>query len=319
MRLLKMLVSISAAVLVVSVSTSFAVAASDTVAKVGSVPVTSYELQREIQKKLPAEASFHAGIKAEKVAEIRKDALDRLVERAYKVQYALTNELSVPASELDSTMQSFLGKFANPEQLAGALGGESLDAYRASTYRQLLAEKAEQVAIESKIGVSEKEVKDYYAANSKRYFRPLQFKASHILIQVDPASNEEGIAKRKERAEKLLKRAKAGEDFYNLAYYESDDRSRYVGGSLGYFHEGQTVAEFDQAVKQLKPGEVSGLVRTRWGFHIVRLDERNDARQLEFSEVKTQIEAQLKKDKRDALYKAWIDGLRQKFPVQMAQ
>jgi parvulin-like peptidyl-prolyl isomerase len=147
----------------------------------------------------------------------------------------------------------------------------------------------------------------------------LQFKASHILIQVDPAASAEEIAKRKERADALLARAKAGEDFYNLAYYESDDRSRYVGGNLGYFHEGQTVAEFEDALKTLKSGEVSGLVRTRWGFHIIKLDERNEARQLEYREVREQILASLEKERHATLYREWMADLQKRYPVEKSK
>ena len=316
MRILKTLISMSTALVVLCCVVAPAQADSDVVAKVGSVPVTKYELQREVRKRIPLEVGFHMGIKEEKLAQIKAEALERLIERGYKVQYALTNELAVPPADLDRRMQKFLEQYSGPEQLAAALGGESLDAYRASVYRELLAAKAEEVAVSSKVTVSEQDMKAYYEANRKRYFRPLQFKASHILVQVDPAASAEDAAKRKARAESLLQRAKAGEDFYNLAYYESDERSRYVGGSLGYFHEGQTVEEFDKAVKALKPGEISGLVRTRWGFHIIKLDERNEERQLEYDEVKKGIRETLEKEQRERLYKAWIDDLRQRIPVE---
>jgi parvulin-like peptidyl-prolyl isomerase len=311
------LCAISLTVMAALLATATSVyAATDLVAKVGNVPVTNYELQREIRKRIPLESGYHMGVKEDKIAQIKADALDRLVERAYKVQYALANELSVPPADLDARMQSFLGQYAGPAQLAKALGGESLDAYRASVYRDLLAAKAEQVAVDSKITSSEQELKDYYTENRKRFFRPLQFKASHILIKVDPAASAEDQAKQKTRAEGLLEKARAGEDFYNLAYYESDDRSRYVGGSLGTFHEGQTVEEFDKALKALKPGEISGLVRTRWGYHIIKLDERNEARQLEYDEVKAQIKASLEKERREKRYKDWLDDLRKRYPVE---
>ncbi|MCM2264503.1 MAG: peptidylprolyl isomerase [Desulfuromonadales bacterium] len=312
-----MLRSFSLVVVALSLLTSNSFGAeSNIVAKVGSISVTNFELQREIRKKIPLEVAYHSGMKPEKIEKIKSEALEQLVERSYKVQYALDNKLSVAPEELDKRMQAFVGQYATPELLAKALGGETLEAYRVSVYRQLLAEKAEEVAVGSKATVSEQELKNYYETNQKRYFRPLQFKASHVLVQVDPAATPEEIAKRKTRAETLLARAKAAEDFYNLAYYESDDRSRYVGGSLGYFHEGQTVAEFDEAVKHLKPGEVSGLVRTRWGFHIIKLDERNEARQLEYAEVKDKIHSDLEKERRTAIYRDWMTDLRKRYPAE---
>ncbi|NJC88746.1 MAG: hypothetical protein FIB02_09530 [Desulfuromonas sp.] len=315
-----MLRSLVPVVVALSILTSNTFAAEpNVVAKIGSISVTNFELQREIRKKIPLEVAYHSGMDSGKIEKIKSDVLNQLIERSYKVQYALDNELSIAPEEMDKRMQAFLGQYSNPEQLAKALGGETLEAYRASLYRQLLAEKAEEAAVGSKATVSEQELKNYYETNQKRYFRPLQFKASHILIQVDPAASAEEIAKRKERADLLLARAKKGEDFYNLAYYESDDRSRYVGGSLGYFHEGQTVAEFDEAVKHLKPGEVSGLVRTRWGFHIIKLDERNEARQLGYAEVKDKIRSDLEKERRTLLYNDWMANLRKRYPAETAK
>ena len=133
-------------------------AETDIVAKVGTIAVTNFELQREIRKRIPLETAFHSGMKPEKIEQIRTAALDQLIERSYKVQYALDNQLSVAPDELDRRMQEFLGKYASPEQLTKALGGETLEAYRASIYRQLLAEKAEEVVVGSRSKVSEKEV-----------------------------------------------------------------------------------------------------------------------------------------------------------------
>lgn len=287
------------------------------VARVGSIAVTDFELQREIRRKIPMETAFHAGVDPEKIERIRAAALERLIDQARKVRYALDNGLTASGDELDRRMDAFLAKFATPQQMLGALRGEPLEAYRASLYRQMLAEKAEASAVAEKVSVTEEELRTYYEANRGRYFRPLQFKASHILVQVDPAATAEQAAERRSRAEELLARAKSGEDFYNLAYYESDERSRFVGGNLGYFHEGQTVAEFEQALKQLKPGEISELVRTRWGFHIVKLDERNEARQLEFEELREQLRGNLEKERRAALYDAWLDSLRERYPAEV--
>ena len=102
------------------------------------------------------------------------------------------------------------------------------------------------------------------------------------MVKVDPAETAEEKEAKKQRAEKLLERAKAGEDFFNLAYYESDDRSKYVGGSLGSFHAGQTVAEFDSVIQKMKAGEIAGPVRTLYGYHIIKLDDVQEARQLTF-------------------------------------
>jgi parvulin-like peptidyl-prolyl isomerase len=122
---------------------------------------------------------------------------------------------------------------------------------RAGLYRKLLAMRAEEIVVNDRVEFSDEEVSASYAKHGEMFFQPKTYTASHILVKVDPASNAEERQLIKSRAEDLRDRAKAGEDFYNLAYYESDDRSKYVGGSLGTFHAGQTVAEFDEAIKNM--------------------------------------------------------------------
>jgi parvulin-like peptidyl-prolyl isomerase len=114
----------------------------------------------------------------------------------------------------------------------------------------------------------------------------------------------------------LLERAKAGEDFFNLAYYESDDRSKYVGGSLGTFHAGQTVAEFDAEIQKMNAGDIAGPVRTLYGYHIIKLDEVQEARQLTFEQSAEKVQARLKEEQRKKLYDEWMSGLKVKFPLQ---
>ncbi|TYO98730.1 peptidyl-prolyl cis-trans isomerase C [Geothermobacter ehrlichii] len=289
----------------------------DLVARVGSVPITRYELAREFQRILPLQGGFHGGVSKERREEIRKQALDRLVERALMVQWAIDQELSVPNEEVDAKLAKLRARYKSREEFEKAAGVEGVQGYRAALYRQLLAEKAEEERVEKQVKISEQQVRAYYEKNKDRFMRPKQFRASHILVRVDPSSNKQEREERRKRAEELLKRARAGEDFYNLAYYNSDDRTRYVGGDLGYFHVGQTVKAFEQALLKLKPGEISDLVRTRFGYHIIKLVEVNEERQLTYEEMAGKIRQQLEKEERERLKKAWLEELKKKYRVEI--
>lgn len=288
----------------------------DLVAKVGGIPITVYELQREQQKILPFNVSFHGGLSQEKIAEIREQALQKLIERAYKVQYALTEEIAVENAAVDKQIQPLIEKYKSVKELEKATGKEGLKGYRASVYRQLLAQKAEAQAVDARVKVTDAEVREYYEKNKASYKRPKQFKASHILIKVDPASNSVEREALLKKAKELAAKAKAGEDFYNLAYYNSDDRSKFVGGDLGYFHVGQTVKEFEDALLAMKVGEVSEPVKSMYGYHIIKLDEVNEARQLTFDDASGKIRETLEKKQRDAVYEKWMSELKAKYPVQ---
>jgi parvulin-like peptidyl-prolyl isomerase len=114
----------------------------------------------------------------------------------------------------------------------------------------------------------------------------------------------------------LLEQARGGADFYNLAYHNSDDRTRYVGGDLGYFHEGQVVPEFETVILAMEPGQISELVRTRFGFHIIRLVEVNEPRQLSYEEVRERIRERLEKEQQERLMDAWMAELRERYPLK---
>ncbi|PLX85304.1 MAG: hypothetical protein C0614_04440, partial [Desulfuromonas sp.] len=284
-----------------------------TVAKVGNIAISQVELEYKFQQAVPMVSSFHGGIKPERVAELRQESLDKLIERAYKVQYAIEEEVSVDGEVVEAEWQKILKKNSNLAQFVGTPLGSKL---RANIYFDLLANQAEKVAVEDKITVSDGDVLKHYQKNKERYFRPKLYTASHILVKVDPASNAEERGQRKVRADELMKRAQAGEDFYNLAYRESDDRTKYVGGSLGSFHAGQTVAEFDAAIQSMKAGEIAGPIRTMYGYHIIKLDKVDEARQLEFDEVSAAIRTDLKKAEREELYTSWMGKLKEKYAVE---
>ena len=281
--------------------------------KVGSIVLTKMDLDLRIQKIVPMQLSFHGGMKAEKIAEIEEQALDELITVSYKSLYAIAEELSVDSATFEKAWEQRLSKTKNfSEKAQPYVWGK----VRADLYRNLLAKRAEEVAVNERVKVSDEEVSSYYAENKGMFFRPKLFTASHILVKVDPASNTEEKELIRSRAEDLLSRAKAGEDFYNLAYYESDDRSKYVGGSLGSFHAGQTVSEFDEVVQKMQPGELSDLVRTMYGFHIIKLDALEEARQLTFEEAAPKIRTKFAETRRKQLYESWMSELKEQYPVE---
>ncbi|PLX97254.1 MAG: hypothetical protein C0621_00200 [Desulfuromonas sp.] len=289
------------------------------VAKVGRVPVTVFEFYREQQKIIPLNMSFHGGLSEDKKKAIREEVLETLVSRAYRVNYAIDEEIVVSTDRVDKKIESFKKKhkIANDSSLKDALGDEGVQNFRASVYRELLAEEAKRVAVDSKLGVTDGDVLSSYEKNKKMYNRPRQFKARHILVKVDPSSNKEEKEERAKRARELADRGQKGEDFYDLAYYNSDDRSRYVGGDLGTFHEGQTISEFELAVKALKVGEVSDPVQTMYGWHIIKLEGVEEPRLLEYDEVKGKIRDSIEAKIEEEKMSEWMEILKAKYEIKM--
>ena len=133
-----------------------------------------------------------------------------------------------------------------------------------------------------------------YEQNKDRYRVPERVKARHILLMTQGKPKEDE-AKAKAKAEDLLKQLKAGADFAELAKKNSDDPgSKDKGGDLDWVVRGQTVPEFENALFALKPKEISGVVKTQYGFHIIQALEKEQAHLKTLDEVKPELLAELR-------------------------
>ena len=170
----------------------------------------------------------------------------------------------------------------------------------------------------SKIKVTEKEAKAYYDKNPDLFKSPEQIKARHILIQVPKESSDEEKKKLKEKAEEVLKKVKAGEDFTKLAAEFSDDSgTKSKGGDLGSFSKGSMVPAFEQAAFALKAGEVSDLVETEFGFHVIKVDEKKEAVSEPFPAIKEKVTKQALREKQEAKVSEFVEQALKKAKVMM--
>lgn len=157
--------------------------------------------------------------------------------------------------------------------------------------------------IEATVQVTPQEIRDYYDQHRDQYRLPEQVKVSHILIKTplpgpDGKVDEKGVAEAQHRAEDLLKQLKAGAKFEDLASkYSEDPGSAKQGGSLGLIGRGQTVPEFEKVAFSLPKGQISDIVKSSYGFHIIRVDDKQDAHMKSLDEVKGEIEPILKRQK----------------------
>jgi len=144
------------------------------------------------------------------------------------------------------------------------------------------------------IQVSSKEMEDYYQNNKEKFGQPKRVKVRHILIKCDPKDKEASERARK-KAESIRQEAVQGKDFAQLAKQHSEDAgTKDRGGEIGYITKGQVVPEFEQAAFSLKAGELSGVIQTPYGFHILKVDDIQEARTEPLEKAKPQIEALLK-------------------------
>lgn len=148
--------------------------------------------------------------------------------------------------------------------------------------------------VAAKVAVSDDDLKSYYDTHQDEFKTPEMVRARHILIKVDKSASEEDKKQAQKKAEDILSKIKAGEDFAKLASEFSDDPgSKSKGGDLGFFARGRMVKPFEDAVLALKVGEVSGIVESPFGYHIIKAEERKDAGVEPYDTAKDKIKQKL--------------------------
>jgi len=169
----------------------------------------------------------------------------------------------------------------------------------------------------SGVQVSREDLQAYYNQHRDEYRTAEQAKVSHILIKTplpgpDGKVDEKGVAEAQKRAEDLLKQLKSGAKFEDLATkYSEDPGSAKQGGSLGWIGKGRTVPEFEKVAFTLPKGQISDLVKSSYGFHIIRVDDRQDAHMKTLDEVKDQIEPVVKHQKAQEIVEKQAEDLLQ--------
>ncbi len=151
--------------------------------------------------------------------------------------------------------------------------------------------------LEKGIQIPDDDIKSYYEYNIDNYTVPEKVRARHILFKVDRNAPAEEVKKVKEKALSVLKKARDGADFAELAKKYSEGPTRSKGGDLGYFSKGQMVKPFEEAAFKMKPGQISDLVRTRFGFHIIKVEDIKKAHTQSLEAVRDQIRKTLLQNK----------------------
>ncbi len=217
---------------------------------------------------------------------------DKEVEDEYRreKERATIQYIAFPAAKFRDDVK------VTPEELHALFEGHHSEYFQPEkrSFQVLIVDQAK---LEAAMTISDAELRAAYSASMDNFRMPERVKARHILIKTEGKSDAEkkqALAK----AEDLLKQLKAGADFAQLAQKYSEDASNAPkGGDLGWFPHGQMVAEFDQAAFALKPGQLSGIVTSQFGYHIIKVDEKEAARVKPFDEVKADLASELKKQR----------------------
>lgn len=276
------------------------------------------------------------------------EAINRLIEQIIKEQEIRKRGISVPSAKIDerykseyqTTLVMLQQRYGIDEKELARLLAEqrsSLPAFQRQVRERVAANLREEALQEVVVGpiqltdeellkfleenrsryinevvghvlASDEEVKAHYEAHKDKYATP-EVKARHILVRVEPGASEETVNQARAKIEDIKKQLDRGADFAELANKYSDDKSNAEdGGDLGWFGRGVMVKEFEEAAFALEVGKISDPVKTQFGFHLIKVD---DKRIRGFEEAKEDVRRDLTRQKEDALFTAWLEAAKQ--------
>src|SRR5450631_870295 len=274
-----------------------AVAGQEPVARVNGVTISALELKRASKVMLAGQRG--AAPSADQQKEFEKQALTQLVSAELLYQAGQKLEFKDLDKQVDDKLAQGKARFTDPQDFIKSMKEMDMEEkdLRDYTRRDLIITNFIEKTIVPTVTVSEADARKFYDQNPDKFIKPEAVKASHILLGVDQKASAEEKKTAREKAEKLRKELAGGADFAALAKANSTCPSSQQGGDLGYFGKGQMVPAFEKAAFVLKPGEISDVVETQFGYHIIKLTEKKAAEKVEFKEARPRIEDYLKNQK----------------------
>ncbi len=291
-------------------------------ATVNGVAISGSDVDRII-KDMAAQykAKSNNPITDEMMKNARTAILNKLIDAELLYQAGLKLGVKDLDKKVDEQFTQKKKQFASPEAYDKALKETSLTEkdLKLLVRKDIVINNLLSKEVADKVTVSDAEMKKFYDENKDKFKTEESVRASHILIGVSEKASAEDKKKAKEKAEAIRKRLLAGEDFAAVAKKESTCPSSAQGGDLGFFSQGQMVPEFEKAAFALKPGEISDVVETKFGYHIIKVAEKKPAGTVTYDEAKKNIEQYLKNQKIQSGVSDYLAKLRKDAKIEIAK
>ena len=307
--------SVAAILLLIIITASAASAemVSGIAAIVNDEIITYLELNNDYALALKEEEK-RGTVTPDAAVKLKRQVLDSMIDRKLVKQKIKELNIVITEEEVRQSIEDIKRQNKlSQEALTAALIGQGItfDQYKAQMKEQMERLRLMSQEVKSKIQVGEREIREYYDANLALYREEPTYRARHIFLKVDKKASTEEIKKIMAKAADVMNEARSNSDFAALARKYSDDAGAAKdGGDLGTFKKGDMLPEIESAVITMKPGEISELVATPAGFHIIKLEERNEGKLKPFETVSASIEELLYKKKSEARFKQWADDLK---------
>lgn len=278
---------------------------------VNDTVITKQAFEREVQIFTERMERQGRTIGQMQVPVIRSEILDNMIDQELLYQESRKAKIQVDPAEVEQQYAAIIERFPNEEAFSAAL--EKLHMNTADVRNQIERKLAIDQLLEDRIAqniqVSETEIRSFYDSHPDQFQEPEQVKASHILIKVDSDADQAQKDEAYSKIEKIHVEAEEGKDFAELAQRYSEGPSKDRGGDLGYFQRGTMVKPFEEAAFGLKVDEVSDIVETPFGYHIIKVYDRKPSRTVPFDEVQPQIDNHLRQQKMRGEIESYLETL----------
>lgn len=262
--------------------------------------------------------------------------LNKAIDQELLFQKGKQKSIKIKEDTIQKELENIQSKFPDVKTFLAALAFQNLtlDRLTKKIEKQLTEESLVRMEMAPKVDVSDRQVEEVYEKNKARYITAEKYRVSHIFVGSVEAplnqienENDRKKAERfskildlqaKELMEEILEKLKRGADFAELAKRNSEDEaSREKGGDLGEVDLNQTLPELASVIAKLKPGNISEVVKTSFGYHILKLNQIIPSRKISFKEVKTDILNALLKIEVEKKKKAYISDLRKSAKIKI--
>ncbi|MDA8173268.1 MAG: peptidyl-prolyl cis-trans isomerase [Nitrospiraceae bacterium] len=286
-------------------------------AKVNGTDLTQIDYVEAFNQVIPF--TFHR-LTRDIIAKYKPQIIEKMIDDELCYQEAVRTGLKMPAKLLRGEKEYVIAKTGGSKGFEMWLKGNGItkQQYWALLKRGWLIQALKRKEIGDKSVVTDQEARAYYEAKKKTFFRPGARKLSEICFKVDPAAPESAWQKKKQFAEKILDKIKKGANFGTMAWNYSEDPYRVKEGDRGIVHRGMLEdQDMEKAVFQLKQGQVSGVIKTLYGYNIVKVEQVYPPQQLSFNTVKQGIISSLSADKKKKATDALMSRLKKGAKIEI--
>jgi peptidyl-prolyl cis-trans isomerase C len=276
--------------------------ASSVLAMINDEAITLSEFEKALED-AQSQAAFE--MNGDALKSFKRELLDQLIDHRLFMAEAARLKISMEPQEVEEAIEQVQGDYS-PEDFQRLLQSRRIgfEEWKENLKKDLLVRKLINQMMTDPIEVTEKEIEEYYQNHRKDFQQKEAVRARQIVVKTEGEARD---------IQKLLN---SGQDFGEMAKTHSLGPERNQGGDLGFFSRGEMPEEFD-VIFTLKAGQLSPVVKSPYGYHLFKLEERRPGKTLTLRETAEPIRDLLSQSKREAQFKEWATGLRQKAKIQI--